>query len=52
MECSKLSWIEPKKREDGADALEKLIDVKAFIDSLNNSRQQARQLQHVGMTGW
>ena len=52
MECSKLSVIEPKKREDVADALEELIDVKAFVDSLNNSRRQARQLQHVGLTGW
>ena len=52
MECSKLSVIEPKKGEDAADALEELIDVKAFVDSLNNSRRQARQLQHVGLTGW
>ena len=50
MECSKLSGIEPKKREDAADALEELIDVKAFVDSLNNSIRQARQLQHVGLT--
>ena len=43
MECSKLSGIEPKKREDAADALEELIDVKTFVDSINSSRQQERQ---------